>query len=100
MKRKLGQSFRAWRNHDLRRTMSTHMRDFLGVEGDVVELILNHTPAGLVGTYQLPEHREKRKAAMIAWGAYVERLAKGANRHRCAPDSASVACGSANFSNG
>ena len=57
--------------------MSTHMRDFLGVERDVVELILNHTPAGLVGTYQLPEHREKRKAAMIAWGAYVERLAEG-----------------------
>ena len=79
MKRKLGQSFRAWRNHDLRRTMSTHMRDFLGVERDVVELILNHSPAGLVGTYQLPEHREKRKAAMIAWGAYVERLAKGAD---------------------
>ncbi|HWJ18568.1 MAG TPA: hypothetical protein VNR65_07575, partial [Geobacterales bacterium] len=38
-KRKLGQSSRPWRNHDLRRTMSTHMRDFLGVEKDVVELI-------------------------------------------------------------
>ena len=57
--------------------MSTHMRNFLGVERDVVELILNHTPPGLVGTYQLPEHRQKRKTAMIAWGAYVERLATG-----------------------
>ena len=63
-----------WRYHDLRRTCATGMAS-LGVLPNVIEYILNHRSgvnSGLVGVYQKFEYRDERRAAVMAWGDYVE----------------------------
>jgi integrase len=82
MQKQLKKPLRPWVIHDLRRTMSTHMADFLEVDEGVVERILNHistTEGGLKGVYQRQTYKEKRKLAMIAWGKYVESLVSDKN---------------------
>jgi len=64
-----------WTCHDLRRTMASRMRE-LGISSDVIERCLNHTPQGIVGTYQTSELLPERKAAFEAWGNEIERLLK------------------------
>jgi integrase len=76
----LGGAPKPWHNHDLRRTMATLMGDELEVDAGVIERILNHisgTQGGLQGVYQRQQYRQKRRAAMLAWGAFIERLAFG-----------------------
>ena len=63
-----------WTPHDLRRTMATRMRQDLRVSSDVVERCLNHTPQGIVGTYQTGELMDERKEAFAAWGNKLQRL--------------------------
>jgi integrase len=80
MQKTLRKPLKPWRNHDLRRTLSTHMADHLGIDEGVIDRIQNHVTGvsdGLRGVYQQQQYREKRKAAMIAWGAYIERLVTG-----------------------
>lgn len=65
-----------WRFHDIRRTMATRMPK-LKVDLAVVEKVLNHTSgtfAGIVGVYQLYSYEDEKRAALQAWGDYVERL--------------------------
>lgn len=64
----------AWTPHDLRRTMATRMREDVRVSFDVVERCLNHTPPGLLATYQTGELLEERRAAFEDWGAELQRL--------------------------
>ncbi len=59
--------------HDLRRTAATRMNE-LGVAPHVVEKVLNHTLQGVMGTYNRAEYLEERKAALLAWGAEVDRV--------------------------
>ena len=69
-----------WRLHDLRRTMATLMGEELEIDAGVIERILNHisgTQGGLQGIYQRQMYRQKRKAALLAWGAFIERLTSG-----------------------
>ena len=66
-----------WRIHDLRRTAATHMGEQLDVDPGVIERILNHLSGeqgGLQGIYQRQQYRAKRKAALSAWGDYIEGL--------------------------
>jgi len=63
-----------WTPHDLRRTMATRMRQDLRVSSDVVERCLNHTPQGIVGTYQTGELMSERREAFTAWGKELQRL--------------------------
>ena len=69
-----------WQFRDLRRTASTHMNDFLGVESHVVEACLNHVsgPAkrGVAGTYNKALYLDQRRAAMAKWSDYVQDLNK------------------------
>jgi integrase len=68
-----------WRLHDLRRTAATGMAG-LGFPPHVVERVLNHVSGaqgGLVGVYQRHEYRAERKAALTAWGSYVEAVLSG-----------------------
>ncbi len=77
MESELGSEVEAWRNHDLRRTMATLMGEELAIDPGVIERILNHlsgSQGGLQGVYQRQQYKAKRKAAMLAWGAWVERL--------------------------
>ena len=69
-----------WRIHDLRRTFATHAAEYLAIDEGVIERLLNHistTHGGLKGVYQRQTYRDKRRAAMEAWGRYVENLQAG-----------------------
>jgi integrase len=75
----LGRGLEAWRNADLRRTMATLMGEELEIDPGVIERILNplqRSQGGSQGAYQRQQYNAQRKAAMFAWGAWVERLVK------------------------
>jgi hypothetical protein len=57
--------------------MSTLMGEELDIDPGVIERILNHISGeqgGLQGVYQRQKYRKKRQHAMMAWGAFIERL--------------------------
>jgi integrase len=61
--------FKAWRLHDLRRTLATGMED-LGIDTRVIEAGLNHvsgSKSGIVGVYQTSQHQDARRRAFLAW---------------------------------
>jgi integrase len=62
-----------WRVHDLRHTIATHLREDLKVSGDIVSLVLGHTPAGprVTRVYDRSELLDERRSALVAWGAWV-----------------------------
>lgn len=63
--------------HDLRRTMSTHMHDKLGILPHVVEATINHisgAKAGVAGTYNWAAYMPDRRAALERWAAHVMML--------------------------
>ena len=70
---------KGWRLHDLRRTMATDLQK-LGVRLEVTEAILNHVSgsrAGVVGIYQRHDWADEKRAALAAWGAYVDAIVEG-----------------------
>jgi integrase len=67
----------AWRLHDLRRTVATGLQR-LGTRLEVIETVLGHVSgsrAGIVGIYQRHRFEGEARAALVAWGEYVVRLA-------------------------
>jgi integrase len=65
-----------WRLHDLRRTAATGMAR-LNIAPHVVDKVLNHsggTIRGVAAIYNRFEYLEERRAALEAWGRYVESL--------------------------
>ncbi len=80
MRAELGGELRPWRNHDLRRTVSTLMGDDLGIDPAVIDRIQNHTTglkANMRGPYQLQQLRGPRREALLRWGEHVEKLTSG-----------------------
>jgi len=71
MSQYIGHQPEAWRNHDIRRSVATHMAEELGVDEGVIERILNHKPQGIKAVYQRQQYRERRRKAMLRWGAFV-----------------------------
>jgi integrase len=66
----------SWRIHDLRRTCAAGMQK-LGVRTEVIERALNHHSGvyrGIIGTYQVDPLEPEVRAALQAWGDYVEGL--------------------------
>jgi integrase len=67
-----------WQFRDLRRTVSTHMNDFLGVDSHVVEAILNHVSGqakkGVAGTYNKALYLNQRRSALVDWARYIQKL--------------------------
>jgi integrase len=69
-----------WTFHDLRRTMTTMMADSetgLGIAPHVVDKILNHVSGSISGVarvYNRNEYAPERRAALDAWGRYLESL--------------------------
>jgi hypothetical protein len=64
--------------HDLRRTAATGMAR-LNIAPHVVDRILNHvsgTIRGVAAVYNRHAYLEERKAALDAWGRYVESLVR------------------------
>lgn len=69
-----------WRIHDLRRSAASGMAR-IGVDQVVVEKILNHVSgslSGVGGIYNRFEYAERRRAALEAWGNFVENLVSDA----------------------
>ena len=69
-----------WTFHDLRRTVATNLQR-LGVKLEVTEAVLNHVSgsrAGIVGVYQRHEYAPEKRAALEAWGRYLDALISGA----------------------
>ncbi len=69
-----------WRVHDLRRTAASGMAR-IGHQPYIVDRVLNHisdAERGMVRVYQRHKYLEERKAALMAWGNYVERLVSDA----------------------
>jgi integrase len=65
-----------WRVHDLRRTAATGMAR-LNFPPHVVDKALNHvsgTISGVAAVYNRFEYLEQRRAALEAWGRYVDHL--------------------------
>lgn len=66
----------AWTLHDLRRTATTGMAR-LGIARHVADKVLNHTAGtirGVAAVYNRFEYVDERRAALEAWGRYVEGL--------------------------
>jgi integrase len=64
----------AWRLHDLRRTVATHMENALGIPPHVVGSVLNHDPKGYKGitaTYTRGSLLYERRRAMTAWARFL-----------------------------
>jgi integrase len=65
-----------WILHDLRRTAATGMAK-LNIPPHVVDKILNHVAGairGVAAVYNRHAYSEERKAALEAWGRYVQDL--------------------------
>jgi integrase len=66
----------SWTLHDLRRTATTGMAR-LGIAPHVCDRVLNHTAGtirGVAAVYNRFEYLAERKAALEAWGRFVEEL--------------------------
>lgn len=69
-----------WTLHDIRRSGTTALQA-LGFPVEVTEAVINHKSgevSGIRKVYNLWAYEPEKRAALHAWGAYLERLIKGA----------------------
>jgi integrase len=69
-----------WTLHDLRRTCASGMAE-LGIAPHVIEAILNHkngTIKGVAKVYNRYSYSAEKRAALEAWGRYLDKLISGA----------------------
>ena len=69
-----------WTLHDLRRTAASGMAG-LGIAPHVVEAVLNHKSGsirGVAAVYNRYSYNSEKRAALEAWGRYLEALVRGA----------------------
>ena len=69
-----------WVFHDLRRTAASGMAG-IGIPPHVVEAVLNHksgTIKGVAAVYNRYTYAAEKRAALDAWGRYLDRLISGA----------------------
>jgi len=72
----LGAPMPRWTIHNLRHTLGTHLREDLKVGREVVSMILGHTQGGPTSTriYDRSELLPERRAALVAWAAWLDRI--------------------------
>lgn len=63
-----------WTVHDLRRTAATQMRERIGVERDLVRLLLGHAGPQVLGVYERATRLPERRAALVSWAAWIDAL--------------------------
>ena len=63
----------AWVNHDLRRTLRSHLSE-LRVSSDVAEAILAHVKPGIRGVYDPYEYFDEKRDALELWAAHIKTL--------------------------
>jgi integrase len=79
MDRRLGNTVRPWRLHDLRRGVATGMID-LDIPSDHVEAVLNHYSghrAGIRGVYNRSDYTRPITIALTRWAEHVLALVEG-----------------------
>jgi integrase len=68
----------AWQFRDLRRTVSTGMNEWLGIDPHIADACLNHISGqakqGVAGTYNKALYLGARREALRKWGAFIEGL--------------------------
>lgn len=75
----LGDAFRPWRTHDLRRTAASGMAA-LGFQPHVIERVINHisgAQGGLTGVYQRHNYLDERRQALLTWNDEIHKLING-----------------------
>jgi integrase len=85
--RRLAGTVKAWRIHDLRRSVATKMAD-IGVEPHHVEAALNHFSGhrrGVAGIYNRSSYERAVKAALARWEDHVLGLAEGRESSNVVP---------------
>ncbi len=73
----------AWRLHDLRRSVVTHINERKIATPHVVEAIVNHVSghlAGVAGVYNKAAYLDERRNALTAWGKHVLGLVDAGQR--------------------
>ncbi len=60
-----------WTIHNLRHTGATHLREDLGVDRDVVRLLLAHHRRDVSGRYDRAEMLDQRRAALDSWDTWL-----------------------------
>ncbi len=75
----LGEPMPRWTIHNIRHTVSTHLREDPGVTRDVVALILGHTQGGARARriYDRYSHEKEKRTALDAWGRKLESIVSG-----------------------
>jgi integrase len=77
--RRLADTVKAWRIHDLRRSTATKMAD-IGVEPHHIEAALNHFSGhrhGVAGIYNRSSYERAVKAALARWSEHILVLVEG-----------------------
>jgi integrase len=70
----------AWRFHDLRRTVGTHMEDALGIPPHIIGSVLNHAAAsykGVTAIYTRGNLIYERRRALVAWSRLLALAVEG-----------------------
>jgi hypothetical protein len=65
--------WKRWTNHDLRRTVRSHLSQ-LRIEERVREAVLAHRPPGITGTYDVHEYQEQKRDALLMWAARLRSI--------------------------
>jgi integrase len=74
-----GQTLDHWTQHDLRRSVATHMAE-IGVQPHIVEAVLNHAgghKAGVAGIYNHATYEREKQAALALWAEHLMAAIEG-----------------------
>jgi integrase len=77
IEQELSAALPAWRFHDLRRTMRTHLGG-LPVPSDVAEMVIAHRQAGVRAVYDLHRYRDEKRRALELWAARLREIVEPA----------------------
>jgi integrase len=67
------QELKPWTNHDIRRTVRTHLAQ-MKIEERVREAVLAHRPPGITGTYNVHEYQNEKREALRMWSARLRSI--------------------------
>ena len=63
-----------WRNHDIRRTIRTHLSRIPTIDEQTREAVLAHVRPGVVGIYDRYDRLAEKHAALTAWAARLRSI--------------------------
>ena len=62
--------------HDVRRTVRTRLSQ-LRVPREVAEAVLGHAPPSIVGTYDMYQFIDEKRAALDRWARHLDGIVRG-----------------------